>query len=286
MASSLFRPRRFALCGRRGFFVVFPRVTPVAMTHPVWQFSSENAPPEQQTYFLTSYEWTGCVDTAQPARGLQRLTFAGRPVEVQRLLGASIELSVSSASLTDCYVRGDDLIAVYEAAGGKALRSQLYWRRIPTNESASNTLGIELIASVQTELLHSEPCLKVVSEINGREVCQMASNGDTPLVSWKSVPRQNLDSADAQGGGVFVIRGVGPGFDFVQSVHPSDLHRTWVSERNGVVSLVHELFAEPLEKGVMRRGRVRCWLRPQTEDVAWVADYYRAWLNEPPPLTT
>jgi hypothetical protein len=50
--------------------------------------------------------------------------------------------------------------------------------------------------------------------------------------------------------------------------------------------LVHHLFPESLEKGVIRRGRVRGWFLPREGDADAAAERYRQWLAEPPPLTT
>ena len=66
----------------------------------------------------------------------------------------------------------------------------------------------------------------------------------------------------------------------VQIVHPSDFGNTAIDGS----SLRCDLFPEPLEKGVLRRGRIRCYFGAITDPV--IEQLYSEFLDAPLPLTT
>lgn len=256
------------------------------MTNSPWRYSSEGPKTEASTICLETENWAGLINVLQPDEGLGQLTNNRQPVSANRLLAAQLEYEESDSALNECYIRGDDLIAVYQDTGKNLVRAQVYWRVLPSFPCGPGGLGLELIASVQTDLLHSEPRLLVKSEFSDGEVWRMVENGDDELIRLDCTLGQNLEYAQDTGLGGFVVRGVHPQFDYLQAIHPSDSHRTWISRRNGGVAIIHELFPESLEKGVIRRGRVRGWFISRADDAAMAAACYRAWLSEPPPLTT
>ena len=66
----------------------------------------------------------------------------------------------NNAASIETYVRGTDLVTTHPATNTRPTRVQLYWRRwheLPAKVSAA----IELIASVQTHLLDSDPTLMI-----------------------------------------------------------------------------------------------------------------------------
>ena len=104
---------------------------------------------------------TANLNLNQPRRGI---TLTGQGVSsASSLLGLDLR---SECRLTDHWLRGDDVTAVYESADGRHLRTTAMWRLHPSDGA---TRAWELIASAQTSLLQSDSVLAVVSEIDASE---------------------------------------------------------------------------------------------------------------------
>ena len=125
------------------------------------------------------------VNLQQPDLGIADLVWQGTPVAGARLLQVRRPRSDAGQHLVDAYVRGTDLIAVYETRLSGAVATQLYWRYV---EHADLCLaGFELIVSVQTELLDDDPALALVSELPCSELFQ-AAKGDATSFARVPVP--------------------------------------------------------------------------------------------------
>ena len=68
------------------------------------------------------------VNLQRPERGITDIVWQGTSIPGARLLQARRPQSDFTPSLVDAYVRGTDLIAVYESRLGGAVATQLYWR--------------------------------------------------------------------------------------------------------------------------------------------------------------
>jgi hypothetical protein len=261
-------------------------------TKPVWQIDRHgHAAPASTVANLTSdsSQLALSVDVLHPQLGAHNLRVRGIALSGWRLLAALRTESEWGLPLADSYVRGTDLIAAYEPQGGQQVRPQIYWRFISSPSSTAPRCGLELIVSVQTSLLHSEPRMIVESDLSDAEIWRMEreeENGFTSLDATAEI----VDCTQADCLSVFVFRPLARDFSYVQMVHPSDFHRTTLSferqEKRGRIRIVHDLFPDPLEKGVIRRGRVRGWFVDRADDLRAAVECYRQWLDEPPPLTT
>jgi hypothetical protein len=89
--------------------------------------------------------------------------------------------------------------------------------------------------------------------------------------------------------GAFLFRLLDRPFSYIELVDPADCDAALIGnqpETPTAVQLSYQLFPEPIEKGVIRRARVRGLLLPRKDDVAVARDCYRQLLAAPPPLTT
>jgi hypothetical protein len=229
------------------------------------------------------------VDVLRPQLGAGDIRFRGAPLSGWRLLAALRSESDWCLPLADSYVRGADLIATYEPQGGQQVCPQIYWRFLSRSGPSRPRQGLELIVSVQTDLLHSEPGMAIASDLSDGEIWRLERDHESGFALVDST-LEAMDCTQADCLSVFVIRPFGNGFSYVQMVHPSDVHHTTISsERHAAphgVRIVHDLFPDPLEKGVIRRGRVRGWFVDRDDDLRAAVECYRHWLDEPPPLTT
>ena len=132
LASSLFRPRRFASLRAAGFLFFLPDFC----YNQVFSKSFSLACHESQLLAIErpccsvgsarGIAYLRCGSTRRGARETCRFD---RPWPDGRLLGIAGSIqSATAAALTDWHVRGDDLIAVYETGQPDAAQIDLFWR--------------------------------------------------------------------------------------------------------------------------------------------------------------
>jgi hypothetical protein len=189
----------------------------------------------------------------------------------------------SEFRVTDQYIRGRDLVLSSETVSDDRLRCQFYWRLLSWNDLPAN--GLELIVSVQTGLLDSNPASDVQSQLDADEVLKWRANRWEP-VSWSTSPE---DPPIGQAVGLLLFRLHGVPFSYLEMVHPADHYRSGVSRIGGSAHQMRshfELFPEHLEKGVIRRARLRGCLLPRDRDTATAEILHREFAASAPPLTT
>ena len=202
----------------------------------------------------------------------------------------------ADARPAEAYVRGDDLVVDYgENADGD--RCELYYRALglPVSSMAGEVRevrerhfdrvygGIELWVSVQTRKLDSRPRVRIGNRFPaGTQVLRVPDWPDP---------------------GLQVFRPPGIQVSYVECVYPSDVADLAAAARvvdnndnsggnsprgNEWVDTVATwtgLNVEWMEKGVIRRCRVRGWWVMRDGDLAAAADLTRAFLADAPPLT-
>ncbi len=239
---------------------------------------------------LVSNELTADLNLHRPQDGLRRWLVSGTAFPAKSLLGVLFEQGQQGVVLTDCYTRGDDLIATYHHEPDDAVSSQIYWRWLRSSLAPGSLGGVEIIVSVQTELLHSEPHLTLASHVAAEEIWMLMNNEENGFQQVFPTPQSETLFDQNHGLGAFLIRGPARGLSYLQIIHPSDLHKSRLRQQGEApasdVQILHELFPDPLEKGVIRRGRARGWFLERAADFASAIACYRQWLAEPPPLTT
>ena len=212
------------------------------------------------------------VDLDQPRQGI---TLAGHGVSPpSSLLGLDLR---SECRLTDHWVRGDDVTAVYETADARHLRTTAMWR---LHASDAATRAWQLIASAQTSLLQSDSVLAVVSEIDATDILWGTCTDGT--VQWHADP-----SPDA----TCVLLGRSGATDsnstsVLVAAHPGDARRM-TARRDGTRVVVEcWLFSTELEKGVLLRSRVLAAVGPAADATRWAGDLAAKFAASPPMLTT
>lgn len=211
------------------------------------------------------------VNLTNPALGIQHIKFAGQSLDMTPLKLTPHPPSTDGEQLGEAYVRATDLIASYAQTPPRTAHPQVYWRLL----SRDDARGIELIVSMQTSLLDSNPRLHIVSAYPPAELLQARVDG--------SFSTDDVGNGDSPG--LFLVRPSNADYSYSEMVFPSDfLGATVTSDVNGL-QLSYELFPEDLEKGVIRKGRVRAiWLpRQNDEAIAW--SIYRELVAQGPPLT-
>jgi hypothetical protein len=72
---------------------------------------------------------------------------------------------------------------------------------------------------------------------------------------------------------------------YIEMVHPSDFRGVEFARVGGGVTLQSHLFEDRLEKGVIRRGRIRSWLVPAAGDLTAAERLGHQFAHSEPPLT-
>ncbi len=203
------------------------------------------------------------LDLAHPHHGLE-LTSGLRAGD--RLLGVDVD------GLTDHWLRGPDLAAVYEPRDARELRSTVMWRRLESNQEVA---AWETIVSAQTDRLASGIDLAVRSTLAADAVRWLAPAGDVWHDSNNGIPAEAVALLVSHHGKPSVL----------VAVHPADARRVEAQATDGRWNVACWLFAASLERGVLLRSRVLAALGP-ADDETWALRLMEAFAASPPPLAT
>ncbi len=185
----------------------------------------------------------------------------------------------------DTYVRGNDLVTRFNSQGHPFER-EVYWRVIDCDaaeqsESDDGALvGVELIYSLQTDSLDSNPAPKVTSvvPIKSFKVFTVAGASTDSNRSWKA----SDDIASSQ---LLVATLVG-GAKLAVGAFPSDLAQLEIENPTSPCPVVFHLNSDFLEKGVIRRTRMFvCCGGPGASETRLIQQATE-FLNSEIPLTT
>lgn len=230
---------------------------------------------------------TLAIRPSQPWMGVL-LAWDGSPIPGL----APIALELSSASqqhrppVAEVYERGSDLVASFASTAPLTVRPEIYWRMSTDFESQSG--GVELLLSIETWLLASDPRCTLLTELPVGEV--LTAGDDTQLRGLNPATSKLVPERTAA---LLCRSELTPTVSYLQLQHPADIASAELTRLDPAASelmiganFTLSLFAESLEKGVIRRGRVQAWLLPRENDVSIAARLLQQFLESPPPLTT
>lgn len=242
---------------------------------PTWQLQDADAR-------LTLGALLAHTDAQAPFSGLTVSLGAARLRLFQ--LELPLPAAATSYTLSETYVRGQDLVSTYFEEERRRIRAQIYRRAFEWG--AARAAAIDLIISVQTSLLDSDPTLKVRSTITAQEVLgltnleQGTTTGDTPAGGV-------VVKHEGKGPACWLFRLNAEDFTYVEMVHPADFVSNSLQEvAPGEIEHATRLFRGPLEKGVILRSRLRGVVLPRAGDVAAAIACYQEFAASEPPLTT
>jgi hypothetical protein len=230
---------------------------------------------------LTLGPLTGQIDVRHPFAGLSAI-FAGAKLHVFR-----VELPPpphpSRDESPECYVRGQDLVCTYPQHDQRKIRGQVYWRALEWGPDRAPCL--DLIVSVQTSLLDSDPTLNLRSNLPAPEVLRVKNVEQA--VTEDITPKSNDQIITLRGSipACWLFRLRAGNFSYAEMVHPSDFVSSCFQETALEIEHSTQLFRGPLEKGVILRSRLRGVILPRSNDVAAAIACYQEFAASEPPLT-
>ena len=251
------------------------------MSTPPWQLEGSQARLRVDALGAT-------LDLARPDDGLRQFSIGDLLLENMHAMALQLPSSAAADArqpLSEGYVRGDDLTAVYHESPGWPVQVDALWRAIRPSAGQTLLAAVDLIVSVRTGLLSSRPGMAVCTAAPGEEAFRLAD------LSGPQYDRPDL----TPGGAVAIEPAAGPGclvfritstVSYVEMIHPADFHRDQLraAPRGGSLEWRHRLFPETLEKGVILRARVRGVFLPRQDDLASAAAHYAAFAAAEPPL--
>jgi hypothetical protein len=224
------------------------------------------------------------LDVAHPEQGFLSSASNGRFMQI---LPAEMG-GAKTLKLVETYARGADLVALYEPLAPHQVQPQVYWRA--RRDEARQGVGVEMLVSMQTSLLDSNPETVVATGMPIGDV--FGSLGEQAnILDRLELTHFPLALSAADGShrpGLVVYQPRDTPFAYLEMVHPSDFVATHVElNKWGETWATTRLFSERLEKGVIRRARIAGWHLPRKTDVlgsTW--GLYTQFAAEPLPLTT
>lgn len=240
---------------------------------------------------LAAGELEGTLEVAQPARGIHELRLAGQAV-VGSIFGVVVqstsEPAVANLSLRDAYVRGGDLVAKYDQNGAQPIRMSAYWRVAPADDLQTSYPVLSLTISVETDLLDTHPTIQVATHLPTSEMQLVRDPGSTHPPSEPVILNAGKTAEVVADAATLVLyRDADRDVSYAEMTHPTDFHRLTVEQvESSNARAEWRLFGEFLEKGVIRRARMRgVWL-PRDRDLERAIECYRDFAESKIPLTT
>jgi hypothetical protein len=235
---------------------------------------------EQSEARLTLPDFDARVILNNPSRGLAHVNVRRRAFDGNVL---TVLTPGPKANFQDAYARVGDLVATYTESPGWPFRVQIYWRDL-TPEYRGAIAAIELIASIQTDLLDTQPELFAASEFQAADVALCCIDPHKGALTSAAPPTEVPQGASA---GCFLARSRSGGATYAELIHPADFRGTHIERSgDGATVLKHKLFAERLEKGVILRARVLGLFIDAAGDLDIASAAYRRFCEAAPPLTT
>jgi hypothetical protein len=221
------------------------------------------------------------LDITLPNRGLHELRFRDSPLPLANLLAVwfTAQHAEQHHVVSDCFIRGRDLVVTYAQQPACPVRLQVYWRAVDRDDAPDCLAAIDVQVSVQTSLLDAWPALTIGSQVPTRDVAWMShSKGDSS---------QTCATTPTVPAGYWRCRLVEHPLSYGEMVHPVGAGRDELIEsETDLTRLSHHLFAESLEKGVILRAQARGVLTSTVDDDEAIAAAYGKFLAAPLPLTT
>ena len=236
------------------------------------------------------------VDVLNPASGLKILAAEGAIINDTTLFRVGLPHSTINP-VVDFFARGNDLVAIYSETAEHPFRAQIYWRIVPLaitqgsgrslERATQSFAALELILSIQTNLLDADPTLTVETNLSAIQVSRLV-DPQTECLTDLHVADSPAVLSPASGLGCFHFRLADSPLAYTETVFPADFHRSTLERSaadSNALCLSHQLFARRLEKGVILRSRIRGFFTPSDADPGVIALAYQDFATSDPPLT-
>jgi hypothetical protein len=250
----------------------------------------------QGTVAQMAGDFSGEVDVARPQLGI-RIEPLDQPhtsraflraYRTDQLLPEEAQQRDGSSAwplpVADAYVRGNDLVATYGATDDWPYSPQLYWQAGMLRVIEGVLGSLSLLVSVQTHLLNTWPMVSIGSSLGDCELlCLMVDDRGVGDIVRIDSERTSASQGDVLGA---IYRWPDSPVSYAECVMSGDAREiSFRADPQGRLFVEWRIFADFLEKGVIRRARVNGALLPRENDVELALECCRAIEQCPLPLT-
>lgn len=249
---------------------------------------------------LQTASLAGRIELLYPDQGLGDLQLSGESLvgtilAVRRQFPAAVSSPPVDGQRTrqppewavaDKYVRGHDVVATYAASDDWPYLTQIYWHASQSSDASAALGSVSLLVSLQTPLLDSWPEVLIESQLAAEEVLCVTCDAEH-RVNVQEVNHADFLLATSMSTTCIVWRLHGRGISFLETVPAGDARELSLRRVGG--DLWHsrwELFADFLEKGVIRRARLESQFVARTQDLELARAICQSIGEQPLPLTT
>lgn len=205
---------------------------------------------------LAGRELQARLNLAAPGYGLAHLHYRGASLE-GRLLGVQIG-ECDAAEPDEAYVRGNDLVVVYRETDSQPFSVQVYWSIV--DAAPIGAAEIDAVVSIQTRAWEAYPQIHVHSTVGSGDRVEAVSDA-------------------------VVLRPHSAEWSYLEATLPGDFTLVPAKVDAGMLCARWSFGGEFMERGVIRRLRLRGALAPRTGDLDALRRLRAGLLAEPPPLT-
>ncbi|MGD9632450.1 MAG: hypothetical protein AB7G28_03640 [Pirellulales bacterium] len=224
------------------------------------------------------------VNLDRPDEGIQAFNATTDRCDFRLLSISPDEHGGWPAKLVDTYTRGGDTVAAYAGTESWPFAPQIYWTAETNQLGGAAVHSLSVVISIQTDRLDTHPQIFVRSSLPADEVLRVSVAGDELLVDSHADGELHIDPqavACCQ-----LWRLPGGELTYAEIVPASDFSQLSVERVGRQAASRWKLFAEFLEKGVIRRARLQAMFLPREDDVQLAAECCQAIDRRPLPLTT
>lgn len=228
------------------------------------------------------------VDLGHPELGLLHLGLQGTKLPANILEVARCDEGQSQRSwplpLVDSYVRGNDVVASYGEVNEWPYAPQIYWRANTLDHVDGVRASLSIMLSMQTHLLDTHPQISIASKLANCESLYFLTD-ERRLMDL--IPIRGEAILENSGSCCCVLHRVATiDASYIEIVPTSDFRQAHVrADVNGNLYIEWQLFADFLEKGVIRRARVHSAWLPRERDVELALECCTVLEQAPLPLT-
>jgi len=239
------------------------------------------------TVVLQTHQLAAEIDLQNPCAGLSQLVYNDIALD-GFVLGITPGASppMSERDLDDVFLRGNDLVVTYSETNQRPFSLQAYWR---ATVSEDGVLLLDTIISLQTDLLESFPGLAVETQLPAATAWYVPNqgvpnNGKAAVeIALAKGQQRKLPTDDSDG---LLLQAANADWSYAEMTHPEDRGGGRIQRLEQDAYLLHrQLGGGFLEKGVIRRLRVRGVFLPRENDFELAVRSLAQLATEQPPLT-
>ncbi len=200
------------------------------------------------------------LDALAPALGLGSVIYRDVPLVGSHFLGVGVDVG-DRTELIDFYQRGSDVVVRYAPTANRVFTVVAYWRAGWLKIADEVFPHVDLIVSVETDLLDSRPSLEARS--------------------FLACPPQSVEQRPPACSLARLARST----SYMELCHPADAIAASITAVGDGAMCTTPLFGLPLEKGVILRSRLRGLFVSRDLDERFAVTALAQYAAEPPPLT-